>query len=211
MSTMTEAEELCGTFLKLWRAGKNAHLNIECHAGKVWATLRVNLPRPPPPTPQHHHQPHRRVGPSRLRRGERRAASRAQAAVEAAESKVKEVNESRTAEQAAAVAVKSNPLANNDVVTVVETSTEEEHKDKNPSTIRPTSTLNVLAQPWSSSQQHGQQEIVTKFGKDEFHQDNHSTPGPHVPSNQCEKCGKTFGSNRALKTHMAKEHQSSSA
>ena len=221
MSTMTEAEELCGTFLKLWRAGKNAHLNIECHAGKVWATLRVNLPRPPPPTPQHHHQPHRRVGPSRLRRRERRAASRAQAAVEAAERKVapatetgnsvKEVKESRTAEQAAAVSVESNPFTNNDVVTVVETSTEEEHKDKNPSTIRPTSTLNVLAQPWSSSQQHGQQEIMTKFDKDEVHQDNHPTPGPQVPSNQCEKCGKTFGSNRALKTHMTKEHELSSA
>ena len=117
------------------------------------------------------------------------------------------MNESRTAEQAAAVAVKSNPLANNDVVTVVETTSEEEHKDRNPSTICPTSTLNVLARPWSSSQQQRQPEI--KFGKDEFNQYNH--PTPLVPSNQCEKCGKTFGSNRALKTHMTKEHQLSSA
>ena len=98
------------------------------------------------------------------------------------------MKESRTAEQAAAVAVKSNPLTNNDVVTVVETSTEEEHKDKNPSTIRPTSTLNVLARPWFSSQQQGQQEIMIKFGKDEFHQDSHQTP--KVPSNQCENVEK---------------------
>ena len=67
----------------------------------------------------------------------------------------------------------------------------------------------MLARPWFSSQQQGQQEIMIKFGKDEFHQDSHQTP--KVPSNQCEKCGKTFGSNRALKTHMTKEHQLSSA
>ena len=115
------------------------------------------------------------------------------------------MKESRTAEQAAAVAVKSNPLTNNDVVTVVETTAEEEDKDKNPSTMRPFSTLNVLARPWSSSQH---QEMMINFGKDEFHQDNH--PTPQVPSNQCGKCGKTFGSNRALKSHMTKEHQLSS-
>ena len=91
MSTITEAEELFGTFLKLWRAGKKARLNIKCHAGKVWATLRVYVP-------QQHHQPHWRVGPSRLRRHARRAASRDQAAVEAAEDIVIHVTEKVTYE-----------------------------------------------------------------------------------------------------------------
>ena len=203
MSTMTEAEELFGTFFKLWRAGKNAHLNIECHAGKVCATLRVNLLRPPHLPPQQHHQSHRRVGPSRLRRRARRAALRAQAAVQPAEDKtdetgksVQEVKESRAAAKAAFIAVKAKPIpTNNDVVAVVENTAEEQNKEKTLQ-LPPTSSLNVLARPWPSRQQQ------------EFHQDNH--PTPQVPPNQCEKCGKTFGSNRALKTHRTKEHQISS-
>ena len=41
------------------------------------------------------------------------------------------------------------------------------------------SSLNALAKPW---------------------------PSPRAPSNQCEKCGKSFGSNRALTNHVAREH-----
>ena len=219
---MTEAEELLGTFLKFWRAGRNAHLNIECHAGKVWATLRINLPQPPPPHPEQHHQPHRHVGPSRLRRRARRAASRSHAAVEAADStedKVvpateketdetgnseKEVKDSGTAAQAASIAVKAKPITRyDDVVTVVEDIVEKQKEES--LQLRPASSLNVLARPWSSSHQ---QEVMIKFGKDEFYQDKY--PTPQVLTNQCEKCGKTFGSSRALKTHQTKEHQISS-
>ena len=91
-STMTEVEDLFGTFLKLWRAGKNAHLNIECHDGKALATLCVSVRQPPPPPPQQHHQPLWLVGPSRLRR---RAVSRAQAGVEAAENIVVHATDKR--------------------------------------------------------------------------------------------------------------------
>ena len=56
------------------------------------ATLCVNVPQPPPLPPQQHHQPRWLVGLSRLRR---RAASRAQAAVEAAENIVVHATEKR--------------------------------------------------------------------------------------------------------------------
>ena len=54
------------------------------------------------------------------------------------------------------------------------------------------SKLNVLARPWPS-------------GQVEIHRDN--KPIVRVPSNQCEKCGKTFGSNRALRNHVTREHE----
>ena len=59
--------------------------------------------------------------------------------------------------------------------------------------VHPISKLNVLARPWPSGQQG------------EIHQD--SKPNLRVPSNQCEKCGKTFGSNRALRNHVTREHE----
>ena len=31
-------------------------------------------------------------------------------------------------------------------------------------------------------------------------------PSPRAPSNKCEKCGKSFGSNRALTNHRTREH-----
>ena len=89
---MTEAEELFATFQKFWQSGKNARLHVECHAGKVWASLHVsiNLPQPSP------HQ--KRSSPSRLRRRARRAATRAQAAEQAVVSKVISVNNSKNDE-----------------------------------------------------------------------------------------------------------------
>ena len=86
---MTEAEELFATFQKLWRSETNACLNVECHAGKVWASLHVsiNLPQPSP------HQ--KRSSPSRLRRRARRAATRAHAAGQAVASEVITVDNSK--------------------------------------------------------------------------------------------------------------------
>ena len=90
--------------------------------------------------------------------------------------------------------MKSKPIANkDDVVTVVENIAKDQQTEE-ALLLFATSTLNVLARPWHSRQH---QEIM-----------NH--PTPQVPFNQCVKCGKTFGSNRALRTHMTKEHQKSS-
>ena len=202
---MTEAEELFATFQKFWRSGTNARLNFECHAGKVWASLHVsiNLPQPSP------HQ--KRSSPSRLRRRARRAATRAQAAGQAVASEVIPVNNSKNDEtvdeeagadklqtvaqtvlsdnQPQQKAVQARPTANgsdaDSAADVVEADEEE--------VVHPISKLNVLARPWPSGQQV------------EIHQD--SKPIVRVPSNQCEKCGKTFGSNRALRNHITREHE----
>ena len=204
---MTEAEELFATFQKLWRSGTNARLHVECHAGKVCASLHVsfNLPQP---------SPHRkRSSPSRLRRRARRAATRAQAAGQAVASEVITVDNSKNDEtvdsleeaggdkpqtvtqtvlsdnQSQQKAVQARPTANgsdtDSAADVVEANEEE--------VVQPISKLNVLARPWPSGQQ------------EEIHQD--SKPIVRVPSNQCEKCGKTFGSNRALRNHLTREHE----
>ena len=89
---MTEVEELLAAFLKFQRSGTNARLSVECHAGKVWATLHVNINNqthpPPPPWQEHQHHAHRRATPSRLRRRARRAAARDHAAAEAVVTKL---------------------------------------------------------------------------------------------------------------------------
>ena len=62
---------------------------------------------------------------------------------------------------------------------------------------KPHGRLNVLAKPWPN--------VLDEFCRDEIYfQDQ---PSPRAPSNQCEKCGKSFGSNRALNNHVTKEHQ----
>ena len=72
------ADQLSNFLVKFrheWQAGKNARLQIECHAGKAWITLHQPLGYSSPPA-QHHP---RRPGPSRLRRRARRADARAAA------------------------------------------------------------------------------------------------------------------------------------
>ena len=96
----------------------------------------------------------------------------------------KEVKDSGTAAPAASIAVKAKPItSNDDVETVVEDIVEKQKEEG--LQLRPASSLNVLARPWSSSHQ---QEVMIKFGTDEFYQDKH--PTPKVPTNQCEKCGR---------------------
>ena len=74
------AAELFNQFQTYWRAGSDARLNLECHAGKVWMTLQINLNCPPPPPPPPYRQQQRpRQSPSRLRRRARRAETRAAA------------------------------------------------------------------------------------------------------------------------------------
>ena len=65
-------------FKHLWRAGYDAHLNIDTHAGQAWVGLHVRLGQAQGP---HHEDDHRngnkaKNGPSRQRRRERRAESR---------------------------------------------------------------------------------------------------------------------------------------
>ena len=62
-------------FCHEWQAGPDAHLVIECHAGKAWITLHQPLGYPSPPAQHHPRSP----GPSRLRRRARRAEARAAA------------------------------------------------------------------------------------------------------------------------------------
>ena len=208
---MTEAEELFATFQKLWRSGTNARLHVECHAGKVCASLHVsfNLPQP---------SPHRkRSSPSRLHRRARRAATRAQATGQAAPSEVIPLDKSKNDEtvdsfekagsdklhaveqtvlsdnQPQQKAVQAGPTPNgsdddsrDDSAKDVVVADEEE-------VVNPISKLNVLARPWPIGQ------------KVELHRDNKAIV--RVPSNQCEKCGKTFGSNRALRNHVTREHE----
>ena len=85
VSTMTmEASEIFSKFQHFWRAGTNARLSMECHAGQVWMSLHVHLPSPLPQKQQQHHP--RRPGPYRLRRRARRAKAREQTAEKVVES-----------------------------------------------------------------------------------------------------------------------------
>ena len=77
-----DVTEVVKKFQEFWQAGKDARLNLECHAGQVWLHLQVHLPQPPPPQRQQCHPP--RQGPSRLRRRARRAEARSKAAEKAA-------------------------------------------------------------------------------------------------------------------------------
>ena len=71
-------------FHHLWRDGKSAHLDLDCHAGEAWVGLRLRLghPRAHGRGPQQNHDRVRRRGPGYSRRLERRAAQRAAAAGE---------------------------------------------------------------------------------------------------------------------------------
>ena len=89
---MTMATELFNQFQTYWRAGTDARLNLECHAGKVWMTLQINLHHPPPPPPLHRqHQQQSQQSPSRLRRRAKRAEARHAAAKAAASEATKDV------------------------------------------------------------------------------------------------------------------------
>ena len=76
---VTELDSFVQKFHQLWRAGLNAHLDLDTHAGNAWVGLRVQLGHVPGPL--HHQAPHTfskksQDSPSRQRRRERRAAVR---------------------------------------------------------------------------------------------------------------------------------------
>ena len=70
---VNEVNSFLCKFNELLRAGYDAHLDLNAHAGNSWIGLRVNLGKQP-----YHPQPFRkkRLSPSQLRRRERRAAFR---------------------------------------------------------------------------------------------------------------------------------------
>ena len=81
-------------FCTEWRAGTNARMVVECHAGQAWISLHKSLGYPPL-IPQYDRQPsqpqsHRRASPSQLRRRAKRTQAfvAASAATETAEAAV---------------------------------------------------------------------------------------------------------------------------
>ena len=89
----SELETFIVKFRNLWKAGLDAHLDIESHAGQAWVGLRVRLGPEPGPAQQHppfppHVDKKTRDGPSRQRRRARRAAARAEQAEQGEEQAV---------------------------------------------------------------------------------------------------------------------------
>ena len=77
----SELNEFLVKFHQLWKAGKPAHLNVDCRDGYAWCGLRVQL-GPAPGHQQDHHQVRRgrpKRSPASYRRLERRKAARAAA------------------------------------------------------------------------------------------------------------------------------------
>ena len=205
---MTEASELFVNFQELWRAGKNACLNMECYAEQAWLSLHIHLSQQPPP------QPHlqRRQGPSRLRHRAGREAAReraSRAAVKAAticESSpdASTVNapapDINTAEEAGNEITPAVPLTNK-TVPVAEKAI---HPVSPVQQVPPK--LNVLARPWSipSKAEH---HVPDELCSDKDYKQQSSPSQPLSPPNQCEVCGKSFGSSKALNKHVIGNHE----
>ena len=96
----SELNDFLVKFHQLWKAGKPAHLNVDCRDGYAWCGLRVQL-GPAPGHQQDHHQVRRgrpKRSPASYRRLERRKAARAAAAEDAPSSSTPDA----TAEEAIA-------------------------------------------------------------------------------------------------------------
>ena len=198
--TDTTMKELFAKFQHFWRSGKDAHLSLECHAGQAWLNLRVHLPHQPHQRPQQ-----RKPGPSRLRRRERRAQARAAAVNAAAENP-------EVAEGATEIAVQVSPpfpVAHDThaekAVDDHDNPPEVEQLDvevvTTETTKRPVQ-LNVDAKPWLYSHC----DVQDVFCPDQQYRQQSNQPLPHSPPNQCNDCGKTFGSTRALTNHVKQNH-----
>ena len=74
-SVEAELDSFVDKFSRLWRAGYDAHLDLNSHAGNAWVGIRLNLGRN---TSADHAQDFvkKRESPSRMRRRDRRAAER---------------------------------------------------------------------------------------------------------------------------------------
>ena len=218
---MTAASELFGRFEELWHAGKNARLNMECYAGQAWLSLHIHLPHQPP------HQPHlqRRQGPSRLRRRARREAARksGSAAVKAAAASesIPDVSTSNapspdinSAEEAGNDISPAIPAANKMTPPAekadpsVSPAVKPDHGMQAPPKLQDRKhQLNVLARSWpipSEADHHVRDEMCSD---QDYRQQSSPSPQPLAPPNQCELCGKSFGSSRALNNHVTRNHE----
>ena len=79
MASFSEVNSFVGKFVNLWKAGRDASLQLETHAGQACVVLRVGLGEHP------HQQPHKKVSPARERRRKRRAAAQNASAENAGE------------------------------------------------------------------------------------------------------------------------------
>ena len=70
-----EIDSFVGKFRQLWRAGLDVHLDLNAHAGNAWVGIKLNLGQPKS-TQQQCETLKKRYSPCRIRRRERRAASR---------------------------------------------------------------------------------------------------------------------------------------
>ena len=205
MPAMTDAAVMQDLFVKFQefrRSGKDALLTMECNAGEAWLQLRVHLLQ----LHQQHRQKQRKPGPSRLRRRARRVEARAAAEVAAA------TNDSaaKTREKA----VEADPLPPPQVAChgpaeQVDDKVHDtphhptEQADAVNSTIKTSikaAQLNVNANPWP----HG--DVPDVFCPDSQYLQQQQLNKPQAPPNQCKVCGKTFGSSRALTSHIRKDH-----
>ena len=196
-----EMQDLFSKFEHLWHSGKDAHLSLECHAGQAWLCLRLHLPHRHQDSQQHHHR-------QRIRRRKLRAKARSAAANAAAENVPTETNPEvrKTCETAVqAVPVLPPHVAPHTTENVDDTlghPTEPEEADVDSATTETTSRaappLNANAIPWPH--------VKDVFCPDVQYLQ--QVLQPQAPTNQCNICGKTFGSSRALGIHEKRDHTS---
>ena len=194
-------------FHDMWRDHKDARIIVECHAGQAWVSLHHRILCPPtsppqPPSRQSQSSPSRRPrkpGPSRLRRRARREEAR-RAAENAVTSKqytnvAETTTASDTAEQAGQLPVHENLDVAAEQVGQPSPPAEQvfHHQVK----------LNVDARPWP----HGDGHVQDLFCPDHQYLQQQQLQLPQAPRNQCNVCGKTFGSEKALSNHKDRDHK----
>ena len=205
-------EFFLGKFREIWRDGKDARITVECHAGQAWVSLHHRLPCPPPLSPQ---QPRSRSqpstprqpwkpGPSRLRRRARREeARRACYAAENAANVVRSEQNTNVTENITEsdTAVQAEQLPEQEIVNVAAEQAGQPLLAAEQALHQPL-TLNVEARPWP----HCDGNVKDVFCPDHQYLQQQQLQLPQAPRNQCNVCGKTFGSERALCNHMDRDH-----
>ena len=169
------------------------------------------LPSPPPLSPrpprrQSRLSPSRKPrkpGPSRLRRHARQEEAR-RAASEAAENAANVVT-SNEAENATASdpAVQAEQLPPHENLCVAAEQSGQSSSVAAEQVLHQQVKLNVDARPWP----HGDGHVRDIFCPDHQYLQHQKLHLPQAPRNQCDVCGKTFGSERALSNHMDRDHK----